>query len=58
VLIGKKLLDLAERAADQRKLADAATDFSTRMHHRRIEEGCTAEMKAAKEGFLRFLLPK
>ena len=33
---------------DQRRLADAATDFSTRLHHRRMEAGFVNRLKIAR----------
>jgi hypothetical protein len=44
----KKASELTQCAADHRKLADAATDFTTRMHHRRIEEECAEELRARR----------
>jgi hypothetical protein len=44
----RKTSELTRCVTDERKLADAATNFTIRMHHRRIEEGCAAELRARK----------
>lgn len=40
--------ELVRYVADQRRLADAATNFATRMEHRRAEGACAAELRARK----------
>ena len=48
MLTKAKILELERCLTEERKLADAARSFETRMRHRRTEQRCMAALRAGK----------